>query len=1839
MRKIAILLFAMLTLVPSFMRADDFTSLWTDVENAEKNDQPRTEIKILDRIIDKATRERAYGHLLKAQFLRVSKLTSITPDSLRKAISRLEDAATLSGGKDKVLASVYHSVLGSIYKNIEDIYNDSVSKYHFEKSMLYPELLAAVKSAEYAPLIVENVDSKIFNNDLLHVIGYNARDYASMNRYYRNTPLRTAALLTALDDAKQKKEPSDYNIKNSRYISKLDSLMAEYGDLDAACEIAIARYDFMKEAHDTEPKQLYDYLNNNIDRWKGWKNNDVLANYKEQLVNPMFKIRTESNVILPNKEYKLEISDIRNISEITINITRVDTDGSKEWSKYNEKDIKKLKKLQLKSTRQTVTKAFNGYHEYEIFNDSIMLPKLSAGVYLIETSAETNDIEPEYDLLYVSDVYVINQELPNNKIRYIVVNASSGQPISNAKLQLNTNISWNKPAVTDNVTTDSNGEYIHAYGTKKPNRVWAYTESDRYMPITNMSAYFNYYRQKWTITYASIFTDRKIYRPGQTIHAAIIAYTCTPDNKTAPVVDRKYDIQLRDVNYELVQTVSVVTDKYGKAAADFTVPENKLTGTYQLIIERTASKSISIEEYKRPTFTVDFDDYNEQYSVGDTIKVSGQAKSYAGVPVQGGKVSYKVMRRKAYWWRWWHDNRPDSELLYEGVATTDNNGRFTVEMPMLLPEDEDINYNNGRNNARFYNILATAKVTDQAGETHAAEISMPIGTRSTALSINMDNIILRDSIPSVSFSYTNMAGKPINTKIKVYIDGEKATTVSSNESIRLERISHLLYGKHTIKAICENDTAEHEFIVFSLKDTRPVVHTHDWFYISGYEFPADGSPVHLQLGTSDTNTRIYYHIVTGNEIIEKGSFVVSNSLHNRDFKYENKYGDAVFISYAWVKDGIMYSHSATIRKPLPDKRLITRWTTFRNQLVPGQEEEWTMHVTYPDGTPAQAQTMAVLFDKTLDQIEKNSWFFKLNFNNNYLHSSGWGKPNTTSIACFLTRGISWTKHYTIDRSHFDESLFDFYSPLFSGMVSGIMIRGAAKRESADMLYEVPPVALAKMNAAKLDEENKTKIYGYRAKEASLTDEESSIEDFNDVQMREDMAETAFFYPTLMTDESGDVCIRFKVPESITTWRFMSITHDADMNYAYTENETVAKKDIMVQPNMPRFLRFGDRAVIAAKVINTSEETQSGTATIQLLNPENEKVLYQQQQPFSVAAGETTNVNFDVVADDEDNMLYICRIVAKGNTFSDGEQHYLPILTDKELVTNTRPFTQHEPGTFSLDLNTLFDKNATHELLTVEYANNPVWMMVQAMPTYAYGYRDDALTQAISLYVNTLGQHIMNATPDIEETVRQWSNGEREAFESELEKNQELKSLILEKTPWVMQANNEAAQRRQLMKFFDKPTMDMRLNDALQKLQRLQNSDGSWSWWQGMQGSTYITTAICEMFARLNKLTGTQSSTAKMLEKAFVYLDSRLVDEYNAMMKMKSSLRRKYIPSETALHILYINSLIDRHPKGRSGTAADCFVKRLSEQTSVLTIYGKACSAVILMKNGYDKRASEYLKSMEEYSVCTPEMGRYYDSPRAYYSWFDYKIPTQVAAIEALKMLKPDDKATVEEMQRWLLQEKRTTSWNTPVNAVDAIYAFLDGNMQSLNTGKPATLMTDGRLLPVPETISGLGYVKTTVERDNRQTFTVDKSSDGTSWGAVYAQFMQPVEDIRSASEGLTVKREIITDRKQMSVGDRIKVRITIKAERDFDFVEVVDKRAACLEPTNQLSGYHYGCYVAPQDYTTHFYFDKMAKGTHTVEMEYYIDRKGDYRSGTATAQCAYSPAFMGRDKAQTMHVE
>lgn len=1605
--------------------------------------------------------------------------------------------------------------------------------------------------------------------------------------------------------------------------------------------------------------QFLQYQNNQVERlrivregiagYPRYEGINQLKNIEKEILNASLSL--EIATAYPGEQQSVKVN-YKNLTGITLQLYKVNLPVTsavlQNRTTHFESKYARLQREEHFSLKPTT--------DYLNVDTTLTIQAPQAGIYFLKAVPDGKKGVSDGTLMNVTALKTIYRPLPDGTLELVVVDAVSGQPVSEAEVTIYTEKGG---GYSPQQTYQADKQGTLKLDFLNSNKYWynAHTAADNAMPILNLWKNDYYYKESKRKEVLQLFTDRSIYRPGQTVYVSGLAYEMEKDS-TRVLADKKYTVSLYDANNNETGKVEVRTNGFGSFSGQFVLPSPCLTGYFSL---RAADTSVSfkVEEYKRPTFDVTFEPVKVEYQVGDSIEVVGMAKTFAGAPVQNARVHYNISRSYAWVWRF----MGRGSARWEGEAMTDADGKFSVPVHFEIDSDRR------ESPLWYYTYNIQADVTDGAGETQQANLSLPLG--STSMVLNMDNLpdnLVKEKKLEIKLTAMNLSGEPVDTPVTYQVvemeeqkDGQEKEgrkvltgTVEANKSFVPEAIYALPSGNYRLKLSAKDTqgrecTASKNFLLFSLNDKRPPFVITDWFYQDGLEFDA-ASPATVYIGSSEKNVYLLYDVFAGNKRLESKRIELSDSVVSFRFPYKKEYGDGILVSMAFVKDGRLYSHNARIMKPAPEKKLQLKWTTFRDKLRPGQQEEWKLTVLYPDGSPAEAEMLATMYDASLDKIYSAH---KLDFGVDFHYVvplTYWNTSYMRNAYLYVDFPLKRLRAVPLEYS-------ELIIPSTGRMEAMVVGYGGSPRATLAGALKIRgrSAANAVMNQeAVTDMVLQEEMVETSAQEKVEMGSSEELAETGDIQIRENFAETAFFYPQLRTNEKGEVSISFVLPESLTRWKFMGLAHTRNVDYGKIEATATASKEFMLQPNMPRFVRVGDKANIAASLMNLSDKGVKGTVRMELFNPETEKVFYSQKQKFDVKGGETGHVNFTFEVGDKYAVM-ACRMVADGDTFSDGEQRYIPVLTDKQWVTETVPLNVNGEGAHIFSLENLFNKHsktASEQRLTVEFTAHPAWYAVQALPVVANPQNEDALSWATAYYAHSLAACIVKENPRIKQIFDSWKaqSGTKETFMSNLQKNQELKNILLAETPWLTEATNEAEQKQRIATLFDLNTMNSQLAVSVEKLGELQNADGAWSWYKGMQGSRYVTTQVMEMLVRLNALThqDADSRMQPMIQKGFEYLGKQAAEEYKSMKEAEKKGAVGLRPSEQLLRYLYICVLDGKAPVDKK--VNQYFIDKLSGEGKELTIYGKALGAIILQQAGKVAEAKLFMQSLMEYSVVTDEMGRYFDTPKARYSWFSYKIPTEVAAMEAIQRITKDTKA-IDEMKRWLLKQKQTQTWETLIATADAVYALMATGASDLLANTGGVEITLGKEMIRTPVDDAIGYIKKTVIGDvmNIKKVRVDKEGTGMGWGAVYAQYLESMDQIGEQGNGLSVSRQLykgdeaLNESAPLKVGDKITVRLTVKADCDMDFVQIKDDRAACMEPLQAVSGFRWsnglGYYQATKDASTQFFIDQMRKGTYVIEYQVYVNRTGEYQTGIATVQSAYAPEFGGHTGGYRVMVE
>ena len=1873
------------------MQAQTYDNLWKELEVLERKDLPKSVISEAMKIYDKAKAEQNVPQMMKAYLTAMQYRSLLTPDSLKVDMNGLEQWASQTGSmEDK---AILYSILGEMTMPAD------VKKGlgYLQASLKDKDRLLLIPVEKLRPMVrVGEASKRYFRDNLYNLLARRAIqimqqyrwqaaakanqtnslsvDMTDMDQFvtYQFVPVSDCDLTAAVMQTYQSLLKA-YDTETERegwLLTGIDALNYLYRNFSGnfsndVCQQELRKWIHTYPAVKTVPEaylalaQFLQYQNNQVERlrivregiagYPRYEGINQLKNIEKEILNASLSL--EIATAYPGEQQSVKVN-YKNLTGITLQLYKVNLPVTsavlQNRTTHFESKYARLQREEHFSLKPTT--------DYLNVDTTLTIQAPQAGIYFLKAVPDGKKGVSDGTLMNVTALKTIYRPLPDGTLELVVVDAVSGQPVSEAEVTIYTEKGG---GYSPQQTYQADKQGTLKLDFLNSNKYWynAHTAADNAMPILNLWKNDYYYKESKRKEVLQLFTDRSIYRPGQTVYVSGLAYEMEKDS-TRVLADKKYTVSLYDANNNETGKVEVRTNGFGSFSGQFVLPSPCLTGYFSL---RAADTSVSfkVEEYKRPTFDVTFEPVKVEYQVGDSIEVVGMAKTFAGAPVQNARVHYNISRSYAWVWRF----MGRGSARWEGEAMTDADGKFSVPVHFEIDSDRR------ESPLWYYTYNIQADVTDGAGETQQANLSLPLG--STSMVLNMDNLpdnLVKEKKLEIKLTAMNLSGEPVDTPVTYQVvemeeqkDGQEKEgrkvltgTVEANKSFVPEAIYALPSGNYRLKLSAKDTqgrecTASKNFLLFSLNDKRPPFVITDWFYQDGLEFDA-ASPATVYIGSSEKNVYLLYDVFAGNKRLESKRIELSDSVVSFRFPYKKEYGDGILVSMAFVKDGRLYSHNARIMKPAPEKKLQLKWTTFRDKLRPGQQEEWKLTVLYPDGSPAEAEMLATMYDASLDKIYSAH---KLDFGVDFHYVVPLTYWNTSymrnaylyvdfPLKRFRAVPLEYSELIIPSTGRMEAMVVGYGGSPRATLAGALKIRG---RSAANAVMNQEAVTDMVLQEEMVETSAQEKVEMGSSEELAET---------GDIQIRENFAETAFFYPQLRTNEKGEVSISFVLPESLTRWKFMGLAHTRNVDYGKIEATATASKEFMLQPNMPRFVRVGDKANIAASLMNLSDKGVKGTVRMELFNPETEKVFYSQKQKFDMKGGETGHVNFAFEVSDKYAVM-ACRMVADGDTFSDGEQRYIPVLTDKQWVTETVPLNVNGEGAHTFSLENLFNKHsktASEQRLTVEFTAHPAWYAVQALPVVANPQNEDALSWATAYYAHSLAACIVKENPRIKQIFDSWKaqSGTKETFMSNLQKNQELKNILLAETPWLTEATNEAEQKQRIATLFDLNTMNSQLAVSVEKLGELQNADGAWSWYKGMQGSRYVTTQVMEMLVRLNALThqDADSRMQPMIQKGFEYLGKQAAEEYKSMKEAEKKGAVGLRPSEQVLRYLYICVLDGKAPVDKK--VNQYFIDKLSGEGKELTIYGKALGAIILQQAGKVAEAKLFMQSLMEYSVVTDEMGRYFDTPKARYSWFSYKIPTEVAAMEAIQRITKDTKA-IDEMKRWLLKQKQTQTWETLIATADAVYALMATGASDLLANTGGVEITLGKEVIRTPADDAIGYIKKTMSGDvmNIKKIRVDKEGAGMGWGAVYAQYLESMDQISGQGNGLSVSRQLykgdeaLNESAPLKVGDKITVRLTVKADRDMDFVQIKDDRAACMEPLQAVSGFRWsnglGYYQATKDASTQFFIDQMRKGTYVIEYQVYVNRTGEYQAGIATVQSAYAPEFGGHTGGYRVMVE
>jgi uncharacterized protein YfaS (alpha-2-macroglobulin family) len=1683
---------------------------------------------------------------------------------------------------------------------------------------------------------------------------------------------------------------------------------------------------------------------------------------KNQITYPQLSTSLE-NYSVPNQPFRVLVN-YKNSPKVYVRILPFDVDDYKKFRSELSSD-KLLSKLATMPYTSQTEYGLPGEKDYQYRKTEIKINALKKGYYLILTSnSPTFNVSKDqlsYADFFVSDLSYIERTLNSGGSEIAVSNRLTGKPIANAVVEAKfqtynytlRKYEWN---LLKKGNTDQDGHFvIPPVSARENSRNIEFSISYNKDVIYSTNYLYQYYRDttERTSIQTYFFTDRAIYRPGQTIYFKGIMVEYTGKNSKI-LTGTTSKVDLYDANWQEKSTLNLTTNEFGSFQGSFVAPTGGLNGQMQ-VRDPHGAVYFRVEDYKRPKFETTFNPIKGSYRLNDKVTVTGVAKAYSGNTLDGAKVKYRVTRRASYpWWRWGWGYQPTTTAMeiLSGETVTNEKGEYTIVFD-AIPD-----FNSKKQFLPIFNYTVSVDVSDINGETHPATTSVSVGYVSMYASVSLPSVInmvdtgskydirttnlnyqLEPASISVKVSRLEQPSEIYNTKYwqkptsymyskeefskyfpyeeyqdELNINNWKKLEITYNKTHNTATDTVLTFADirnwKTGNYIIEISGKDNFGVAFEKSQNFTVINsdilensTYSHLEARANEYSTEpGKTVKITIESRHTNAQVYVEVMKEDLVLQKQWITLDKNAKTFDLPITEKDYGNLRVNVVLTINNRSYSNPIDLQVKKKNDYLVAKFATFRDKLEPGQNEEWRITIKGSDGEKVASELLATMYDASLDAFVKHYWSFYLNSHDSY--SPYWNINTINSGDNAYTYYYNPSKIYLKQIEYEDLNMQGFYFTRYYGRNGSIKYKRATRVSTVsggdiDLLegYAESAASYEAVDEKNLEqpasgETTVTKAVA-GAKQSGKKDESGGLVTDGDreqdgrnevgsssppIQVRSNFNETAFFMPQMATDAEGNVVLKFKVPESLTRWNIMGLAHTKDLRTGQFNKELVTQKSLMVVPNPPRFFREGDKMEFAVKISNISESDLNGIAKIEFLDaitlkPINSELgLTNLEIPFSALKGQSTSVAWKI-AIPQGIMAITYRVTAQAGNFSDGEEMTLPVLTNRMLVTESLPLpiNGNQTKTFSFDKL----KNNTSTTLknfkyTLEFTSNPAWYAIQALP-YLMEYPYECSEQTFSrFYANSIATHIANSSPKIKAVFESWKINSPEALMSNLEKNQELKSLLLEETPWVMDAKSESDQKKRVGLLFDLINMSNQLDAALEKLTKMQTSNGGWPWFAGMPDNEYITQYIVTGFGHLKNLgiTDIKSNpkTWAMVAKAVRYTDDRIRENYEDLIKWKVDMSKDHI-SWTEIQYLYARTFFwkDVEIASKNKEAVNYFLNQSKKYWLTKGIYLQGMMALANERSGDDAMAKKIMASVKDNALYSEEMGMYWRNEGFGYYWYEAPIERQALLIEAFDGVN-NDLESVEKMKIWLLKQKQTQSWSTTKSTAEACYALLLKGTNQLTDDQLVEIkigdkVIDPKKMDNVKVEAGTGYFKTawngteiTPEMGN---ITVTKSTAGVAWGSVYWQYFENLDKITPAATPLSMKKELfvvritptgeviepITSGAKIKVGDKIKVRIVLRSDRDMEYVHMKDMRASAFEPINVLSNYKYqdglGYYESTRDAATNFFFDYLRKGTYVFEYTMFATQKGDFSNGITTIQCMYAPEFTSHSEGIRVTVE
>ncbi|HRY97793.1 MAG TPA: alpha-2-macroglobulin family protein, partial [Bacteroidales bacterium] len=1552
--------------------------------------------------------------------------------------------------------------------------------------------------------------------------------------------------------------------------------------------------------------------------------------------------------------------------------------------------------------------------DYQTHRVELPLPPLGHGHYALlasDADAMEGGSVTSFTSFWVSDLAYVTDQRDNGPLEVMVSSRSTGQPLASAIVSVYYRfydyrsrkymVSPGPVTTTDEQGmavlqgTDGNGPERQAYLTLRYKT--DFLSGEDYFYLLNRKEVTSRSRPE-----CRIFTDRSVYRPGQVIWYKGIVYQ---SDEGQPKARTALEVKLRflDANGQLVSETRHQTNDWGSFQGSFTAPSGMLTGAHTLVTDY-GSVSVLVEEYKRPRFEVLFDSLEGEYRLGDTVSVPGRAIGYAGHSIGGARVSYRVVRSAWMpWYPWWDGWRMpwlDQQVqVAAGEAMTATDGTFRIFFP-ALPDPRA-----GKNRSPVYRYNLEVDVADISGEVRTGQTMVQVGRASLLIEADVPERVPRNAGHTYAVRTLNLMGRKVGTEVtldiiplplpgrmlrprlwnapdqaylarKEFVEAypldpylmekesweglEPLRTLTfdtrTEELLNLNALTYFPEGVYLLRFSARDKQGEKVVLekrveLFSVGPGPDPFRQPLWTHLSALT-AEPGAKVDLLLSTGAKRLRVLLEGYNAGGLKFREWVELKGDKLVYPIRVSEEDRGGLLVRYLTIHESRCYQGEFRLDVPRQGVALEIGWMKFRDRIEPGKPEEWRFTFKGDDGSKVLPELLLGMYDASLDAIAPHSWAFSIfrpgpggrHWHAGHGFNLGWGRsdqPDRPYPGPLPERGYDRLKWFGLDfwfgggglrymAAEGDIEMFD----------AGGRPEGAPNTMQKAKKSDLPPVQTVSESPLPATEGPSTKSF-----------------------IRRDLAETAFFFPALYTDAEGGVTVSFTAPEALTRWNLFGLAHTPDLRIGQLNRSLITARDLMILPNLPRHLYEGDEIIIKARVANTGDNPLDGQAMLEVRDALSGKDLAENlgltmvQDSFHLLPEGGAEVSWRLKVPPHTPLLQFT-FSARSGAAADGEQHLLPVLSSRMLVTESRQLYVKGKSTLSAQISPLMLSQGVQKepvRLSLEYTANPSWYVVQALPYLMDDDRSSADAVFNRFFSNSLARHIIRSHPGVKEVFRIWESYQPEALFSALEKNQDLKAVVLEETPWVREAQGEQAAKQAIGYYFKENDIEARLAAEWDALVKLQTPDGAWPWFPGMRVSRHITTEILAGLGFLSR-SGALEMDASQVQAgsaAARYLLGEWVRDRQEILRQGGNLYKTYQPGSGQVFELYalIPWLGDIESNEATKEAWKYFFDRAGASWTTYPIQVQALLGLAALQDERRELADRIMASLNDRALSDADAGMYWRDLGQGYAWYNAPEGSMSRLVEFYHAYgAPQER--IDAMRTWLLRKKQVRHWEGSRATAMACQAFLlkgsswlvpDGEV-SVRLGKEVLPSAD----PGLKIEAGTGHFRKdwapgAITPDMTEV-TVVSSSSSPSWGAVYFQYLAEMKDVLPQAEGLGLKRVLARVRttggqetleaiegKVLQPGDKIRVRLEITSGRSLDYVHLKDPRPALLEPADKVSGYRWegglGWYLSLRDVATHWYFEHLPQGTHVLEYDLLVSQEGSFTSGPASIQSLYAPEF------------